>query len=78
MEAAIEPSTTTATTEEEDIQESKDEFPVLHVIVVGFHHKKGCLVEYATPPLLPGGIVIFSWNQYIFHVKFFVKSIFYI
>ena len=61
MEAATEPtSTTTATTEEEDIQESKDEFPVLHVIVVGFHHKKGCLVEYATPPLLPGGIVNFS------------------
>ena len=66
MEAATEPSTTTATTEEEDIQESKDEFPVLHVIVVGFHHKKGCLVEYATPPLLPGGIVNFS---------FFVESI---
>jgi len=30
------------------------ENPVLHVIVVGFHHKKGCIVEYAYPPLLPG------------------------
>ncbi len=26
--------------------------PVLHVLVVGFHHKKGCQVEYAHPPLL--------------------------
>ena len=32
------------------------EHPVLHVIVVGFHHKKGCIVEYAYPPLLPGKI----------------------
>lgn len=29
--------------------------PVLHVVVVGFHHKKGCQVEYAYPPLIPGG-----------------------
>jgi len=29
--------------------------PVLHVVVVGFHHKKGCQVEYAYPPLMPGG-----------------------
>jgi len=29
--------------------------PVLHVVVVGFHHKKGCQVEYAHPPLIPGG-----------------------
>ena len=28
--------------------------PVLHVVVVGFHHKKGCQVEYAHPPLIPG------------------------
>ena len=28
--------------------------PVLHVLVVGFHHKKGCQVEYATPPLIQG------------------------
>lgn len=27
---------------------------VLHVLVVGFHHKKGCVVEYATPPLITG------------------------
>ncbi|GMS88287.1 hypothetical protein PENTCL1PPCAC_10462, partial [Pristionchus entomophagus] len=26
---------------------------ILHVVVVGFHHKKGCQVEYAFPPL-PG------------------------
>ena len=25
---------------------------VLHVLLVGFHHKKGCQVEYAHPPLL--------------------------
>lgn len=29
--------------------------PVLHVLVIGFHHKKGCIVEYAYPPLIPGG-----------------------
>ena len=28
--------------------------PVLHVLVVGFHHKKGCVVEYSTPPLIAG------------------------
>jgi len=28
-----------------------DSPPVLHVLVVGFHHKKGCTVEYAYPPL---------------------------
>ena len=33
----------------------KPECPVLHVVVVGFHHKKGCQVEYAHPPLTPGG-----------------------
>ena len=33
----------------------KDENPVLHVLVVGFHHKKGCLVEYSFPPFLPDG-----------------------
>nr|CAB3224799.1 late secretory pathway protein AVL9 homolog [Phallusia mammillata] len=27
---------------------------VLHVVVVGFHHKKGCQVEYAYPPLIDG------------------------
>ncbi|XP_032802222.1 late secretory pathway protein AVL9 homolog [Petromyzon marinus] len=26
--------------------------PVLHVAVVGFHHKKGCQVEFSYPPLL--------------------------
>ncbi|XP_058064165.1 late secretory pathway protein AVL9 homolog [Anopheles bellator] len=28
------------------------ENPVLHVIVVGFHHKKGCQVEFSYPPLV--------------------------
>lgn len=27
--------------------------PILHVLVVGFHHKKGCQVEYSFPPLVP-------------------------
>ncbi|KAM5273290.1 late secretory pathway protein AVL9 homolog isoform 1-T1 [Ctenodactylus gundi] len=28
--------------------------PVLHIVVVGFHHKKGCQVEFSYPPLVPG------------------------
>ncbi|XP_066991513.2 late secretory pathway protein AVL9 homolog isoform X2 [Anabrus simplex] len=28
--------------------------PILHVVVVGFHHKKGCQVEYSFPPLMEG------------------------
>uniref|UniRef100_A0A8D8Q2P0 Late secretory pathway protein AVL9 homolog n=1 Tax=Cacopsylla melanoneura TaxID=428564 RepID=A0A8D8Q2P0_9HEMI len=27
---------------------------ILHVLVVGFHHKKGCQVEYSFPPLIEG------------------------
>uniref|UniRef100_T1JAB7 UDENN domain-containing protein n=1 Tax=Strigamia maritima TaxID=126957 RepID=T1JAB7_STRMM len=27
---------------------------VLHVVVIGFHHKKGCQVEYSYPPLIEG------------------------
>ncbi|XP_039296936.1 late secretory pathway protein AVL9 homolog [Nilaparvata lugens] len=34
---------------------NKSENPVLHVLVVGFHHKKGCQVEYSFPPLNPDG-----------------------
>ncbi|XP_066261043.1 late secretory pathway protein AVL9 homolog [Euwallacea similis] len=30
------------------------EAPILYVLVVGFHHKKGCQVEYSYPPLVPG------------------------
>ncbi|GFO48412.1 late secretory pathway protein avl9 homolog [Plakobranchus ocellatus] len=30
------------------------EEPVLHVIVIGFHHKKGCQVEFSYPPLIEG------------------------
>ncbi|OCT76056.1 late secretory pathway protein AVL9 homolog [Xenopus laevis] len=28
--------------------------PVLHIVVVGFHHKKGCQVEFSYPSLIPG------------------------
>ena len=28
---------------------------VLNVLVIGFHLKKGCQVEYSSPPLMPGG-----------------------
>ncbi|XP_036428003.1 late secretory pathway protein AVL9 homolog [Colossoma macropomum] len=27
--------------------------PVLHIVVVGFHHKRGCQVEFSYPPLIP-------------------------
>ncbi|XP_029001464.2 late secretory pathway protein AVL9 homolog [Betta splendens] len=27
--------------------------PVIHIVVVGFHHKRGCQVEFTYPPLLP-------------------------
>ncbi|XP_051522919.1 late secretory pathway protein AVL9 homolog isoform X1 [Myxocyprinus asiaticus] len=30
------------------------EGPVLHIVVVGFHHKKGCQVEFSYPPIIPG------------------------
>ncbi|XP_015915620.1 late secretory pathway protein AVL9 homolog isoform X2 [Parasteatoda tepidariorum] len=28
--------------------------PIINVFVVGFHHKKGCVVEYSYPPLFEG------------------------
>ncbi|XP_054727701.1 late secretory pathway protein AVL9 homolog [Anastrepha obliqua] len=28
--------------------------PILHIVVVGFHHKLGCQVEFSHPPLIPG------------------------
>ncbi len=28
-----------------------DTLPILHILVVGFHHQKGCTVEHAWPPL---------------------------
>ena len=31
----------------------KSDKPVLHVLVIGFHHKKGCQVEYSWPSLIP-------------------------
>lgn len=36
--------------DEEDTRQSRQ---VLHVVVVGFHHKKGCQVEYSYPPMVP-------------------------
>ncbi|XP_042550986.1 late secretory pathway protein AVL9 homolog isoform X3 [Dipodomys spectabilis] len=35
--------------------ESAPRGPVLHIVVIGFHHKKGCQVEFSYPPLVPGG-----------------------
>uniref|UniRef100_A0A672PG73 UDENN domain-containing protein n=1 Tax=Sinocyclocheilus grahami TaxID=75366 RepID=A0A672PG73_SINGR len=32
----------------------KRQEPVLHIVVVGFHHKKGCQVEFSYPPIIPG------------------------
>uniref|UniRef100_A0A1A8PR47 AVL9 homolog (S. cerevisiase) n=1 Tax=Nothobranchius rachovii TaxID=451742 RepID=A0A1A8PR47_9TELE len=33
--------------------EAEGKGPVLHIVVVGFHHKKGCQVEFSYPPLMP-------------------------
>jgi len=41
-----------------DLANYDKEAPVLHVLVVGFHHKKGCQVEFSHPPLVPGGDAI--------------------
>ena len=57
-----------------DLANYDQEAPVLHVLVVGFHHKKGCQVitqcaadiikallfqvEFSHPPLVPGGDAI--------------------
>jgi hypothetical protein len=42
----------------EDVSSSS--LPILHVVVVGFHHKKGCQVEYAHPPLMPGEVTAYN------------------
>ncbi|KAK9501707.1 hypothetical protein O3M35_012383 [Rhynocoris fuscipes] len=36
----------------EEETKKKTEGPILHVLVVGFHHKRGCQVEYSFPPLI--------------------------
>ena len=36
---------------ENNRSEKGKEAPILHVLVVGFHHHKGCVVEYVYPPL---------------------------
>ncbi|XP_038057280.1 late secretory pathway protein AVL9 homolog [Patiria miniata] len=28
--------------------------PILHILVIGFHHKKGCQVDFSYPPLIEG------------------------
>jgi hypothetical protein len=53
----------------EDVNEPEGE-PVLHVLVVGFHHKRGCQVEYAYPPLIPGKVEFSSLRQ-----EYEIKSI---
>ncbi|BET03358.1 Transport protein Avl9 [Nesidiocoris tenuis] len=35
--------------------DASEKGPILHVLVIGFHHKKGCQVEYSYPPLMSGG-----------------------
>ncbi|XP_055006700.1 late secretory pathway protein AVL9 homolog [Boleophthalmus pectinirostris] len=35
--------------------ETHEKGPVLHIVVIGFHHKKGCQVEFSYPPLVPDG-----------------------
>ena len=35
---------------------------VLHIVLVGFHHKKGCQVEYSYPPMLENNEVPEEWN----------------
>lgn len=32
---------------------SHSQAPLLHILVVGFHHKKGCQVEFSHPELSP-------------------------
>uniref|UniRef100_A0A452T5E7 AVL9 cell migration associated n=1 Tax=Ursus maritimus TaxID=29073 RepID=A0A452T5E7_URSMA len=39
---------------EEEAGDGTPRGPVLHIVVVGFHHKKGCQVEFSYPPLIPG------------------------
>ncbi len=40
---------------EEEHEHPEEADAVLHVLVIGFHHKKGCQVEYSYPPLMPDG-----------------------
>lgn len=36
-----------------DVKTSEQQ-PIIHIAVVGFHHKKGCQVEFSYPPLVEG------------------------
>ena len=36
-------------------EEEDSTAPILHIIVVGFHHQKGCSLEYVYPPFASGG-----------------------
>lgn len=37
----------------ESLGQEEAKGPVLHIVVVGFHHKRGCQVEFSYPPLIP-------------------------
>ena len=37
-----------------DSDAKEDENVILHVAVLGFHHKKGTVLEYSYPPLSEG------------------------
>lgn len=39
-----------ALVEETPVFELEEATPVFHILVVGFHHQKGCVVEYVYPP----------------------------
>lgn len=38
----------------ERASEPENKPPILHILVVGFHHKLGCQVEFSHPPLISG------------------------
>ncbi|XP_030846183.1 late secretory pathway protein AVL9 homolog [Strongylocentrotus purpuratus] len=38
----------------EPVQSDDDCGSILHVVVVGFHHKRGCQVDFSYPPLIEG------------------------
>ena len=41
-----------------DSDEKNDEHVILHVAVLGFHHKKGTVLEYSYPPLSEGNFFV--------------------
>ncbi|XP_059501753.1 late secretory pathway protein AVL9 homolog isoform X2 [Stegostoma tigrinum] len=49
----MEPGTEAQTQTQTQAQAGAEGGAVLHIVVVGFHHKKGCQVEFSYPPLVP-------------------------